>query len=279
MVRLADNPELNDAAWRPRWYRLASLRGRSLQGMAATGDAAGAIAVWDSSTQEPLRGTQWNAECSPASRCKAEEALAEERLNSVTHGVGLAASVAGAVALWYVAPPDSDLLRTLGCSIYALSLVMLYAASTLLHSVRSPELKARLRVADHVCIYLLIAGTYTPLMLSLLRGPFGWSLLACVWLLALLGICTKLRYADRLDETSPLPYVGLAWLALAAVKPLLMVLPAGGLGLLFAGGMSYSVGVLFFLRDERRYFHAIWHLFVLGGSGCHFCAIWFYVAR
>jgi hemolysin III len=211
-------------------------------------------------------------------RSVAEE-LDDERLNAITHGIGLLASF-GAVA-WLVttAIESGGAIRIAACGLYGVSLMLMYAGSTALHSANQSKWKLRLQICDHVAIYLLIAGTYTPFLAAALNNRLGWILLGCVWALAGIGIATKLRFATRLEDTSPLPYVGLGWLALAVLKPLFDVMPAAGLWLLVAGGIAYSIGVLFFCRDDKRYFHAIWHLFVIAGTGCHFAAVLLYVAR
>ena len=204
------------------------------------------------------------------------EELHEERVNAVTHGLGLVVSMAGFVYLLSVAITSSSLVHIASCTVYGLSLLAMYAASTSLHAAECPKLKLRFQVFDHVSIYLLIAGTYTPFMFSLGRN-LGLPLLACVWALAGIGIAIKVKYSDRLEETSPLPYVGLGWLALAAIKPLIAALPSGAIVLLIAGGVAYSAGVPFYCRDDKRYFHAIWHVFVMAGTALHFCAIRFYL--
>jgi hemolysin III len=215
----------------------------------------------------------------PAYRTRTDaEELHEERLNTITHGLGFVLSLAGFAYLLSTAMTSGGWVRFASCGVYGLSLLAMYAASTSLHAAECPKQKLRFQVADHVAIYLLIAGTYTPFLAGLMQGYLGWTLLACVWALAAIGIAIKLRYAERLEETSPLPYVGLGWLVMAAIKPLMAVLPVGGMALLVAGGVSYSAGVLFYCRDDKRYFHAIWHLFVMVGTACHFCAVLFYVA-
>jgi hemolysin III len=206
----------------------------------------------------------------------AVEDLQEERINAITHGLGLVLSVAGFAYLLTAAMTSGSWIRLASCGVYGVSLMAMYAASTSLHAARTPERKLQFQVCDHVSIYLLIVGTYTPFMASL-EGHIGWVLLGCVWTLAAFGIAIKVRYADRLNETSPMPYVVLGWLALAAIRPLMEVLATEGLVLLIGGGVSYSLGVIFFCRDDKRYFHAIWHVFVMGGTACHFFAILLYV--
>lgn len=208
----------------------------------------------------------------------ATEELAEEKLNAMTHGAGIVLSLIGLVMLVTGAGSVGGSIRIVTCGIYGVTLMLMYAASTSLHAAECPRLKLRFQVCDHVAIYLLIAGTYTPLLAILLNNYLGWMTLGCVWALAAIGITIKVRYATRLEETSPLPYVGLGWLALAVIKPLAEVMPIEGIALLVAGGVAYSVGVIFYCRDDKRGFHAIWHLFVVAGTICHFLAILLYVA-
>jgi hemolysin III len=212
----------------------------------------------------------------PAIRTAAEE-LEEEQINTLTHGLGFAISAVGVAYLLSAAVASGGALRIVSCSIYGVALLLMYAASTSLHFAQNAILKRRFQLCDHISIYLLIAGTYTPFLASLLQGAVGFSLLACVWGLAAVGIVNKVRYIGRLEETSCLPCVGLGWLVLIAIRPLLEVMPLAGLGLLVAGGISYSIGVIFFCRDDLPYFHAIWHLFVMAGTALHFCAILNYV--
>jgi hemolysin III len=208
----------------------------------------------------------------------ASEELAEERLNAITHGLGLAISTVAVAYLFMFAGMGGGCLRVASCGVYGATLVLMYAASTSLHTVQRPRLKRRLQLCDHVSIYLLIAGSYTPFLAGLMQGMVGYSLLVCVWALAGLGITIKVKNADRLSETSPLPCLLLGWLVVAAIKPLMAALPVGGLELLVAGGISYSIGLPFYCRDDKRYFHAIWHLLVMLGTAFHFAAVLLYVA-
>ena len=207
----------------------------------------------------------------------AAEELHEERINAITHGIGLVLSMVGVIWMTSSLLQAGNLVRAASCGVFGVTLMLMYAASTSLHAARTPKLQLRFQVCDHVAIYLLIAGTYTPFLLAL-NGYLGVVLLACVWALAAIGISIKVKYSDRLAETSPLPYVGLGWLVLAAIKPLIAVLPAGSMVLLVAGGLAYSAGVPFYCRDDKRYFHAVWHLFVMAGTACHFGAVLFYAA-
>jgi hemolysin III len=215
----------------------------------------------------------------PAGQARsAAETVAEERLNTWTHGLGLALSVIGVAYLATWSLMMGGAARMAACGLYGATLLLMYAASTLYHKAQCPRLKLRLQLCDHAAIYLFIAGTYTPFLVILMRNPMGYALLAAVWSLAAVGVYNKVRHANCLEQTSPLPCLCLGWLVIVAIKPLLVVLPLGGLLLLFAGGVSYSAGVAFFCRDDKPSFHAIWHLFVMGGSALHFGAIAIYVA-
>jgi hemolysin III len=202
-----------------------------------------------------------------------DEEQQEELLSALTHGLGLLISAAAVAYLLTFVLTLGGWMRLASCGVYGSSLLAMYAASTALHAARRADLKRRFQLYDHVAIYLLIAGTYTPLLVVLLRNYLGFSMLACVWSLAALGISIKLKHADRLAETSPMPCLALGWLVLAVIKPLLTVLPASGVALLVAGGISYSVGMVFYCQDDKRFFHAIWHVLVMAGSACHFAAI------
>lgn len=167
--------------------------------------------------------------------------------------------------------------RVAAASVYGASLVLLYATSTLYHALPGAQLKALLRRCDHAAIYLLIAGTYTPFLLGPLRGAWGWSLLAVIWTLAAVGVALKSVFGVRLPALSTNLYVAMGWLVVVAAVPLVRALPWQALGWLLAGGLLYTGGVAFYVLDQRmRYAHAIWHLFVLGGSVAHFCAVFGY---
>ena len=155
--------------------------------------------------------------------------------------------------------------------------MLLYTASTLYHSLRRPRLKRILKILDHTAIYLLIAGTYTPFTLVNMRGAWGWILFALVWSFCLFGIVWKLFHAERFIIVSTIVYVAMGWLVLIAVKPLLAAVPLPGIAWLLAGGLFYTVGVLFFALKRIPYNHAIWHIFVMAGSVCHFVAVMLYV--
>lgn len=207
----------------------------------------------------------------------ATETFSEELANSMTHGVGLVAAIAGGVNLVAAALAGGDLWQTIGCCVFALTLALLYGASTLYHSVQDDQTRHLYRIGDHSCIYLLIAGTYTPFLVTFMRGTLGYSLLGLVWALAALGVANKIRTGCN-GAFSTLTYVAMGWIVLLAVKPALTMIPTGALAWLLAGGISYTAGVWFFVQDKKPYYHAIWHLFVLGGSTCHFMAVAGYVA-
>lgn len=201
----------------------------------------------------------------------------EELANSITHGVGIALSLAALVILVSFASMKGDPWKIVSFSIYGASLVVLYTASTLYHSFSSVKVKHYLKIFDHAAIYLLIAGTYTPFMLVMLRESIGWVLFGVVWILALVGMCFKLFFAGRFNVLSTIIYLLMGWMVVIAFKPMVEHIPEGGLYWLLAGGLSYSLGVIFYLWKRIPYHHAIWHLFVLGGSICHFFAVLFYV--
>lgn len=202
------------------------------------------------------------------------QSLGEEIANSVTHGAGLLASIAAIPVLVLAAMGRRDVWQLVGGAIFGATLVLLYLASTLYHALPRGRAKRVFRVLDHSAIYLLIAGTYTPFTLGALRGPWGWSLLAVVWTLALLGIVAKCTVGFRFPRLSTAAYVAMGWLAVVAIRPLVAELPASGLAWLVAGGLCYTGGVVFYATDGRlRYGHALWHLFVVAGSVCHFFAV------
>jgi hemolysin III len=197
----------------------------------------------------------------------------EEIVNSTTHGIGLVLSVAGFAVLLGMAARHGTAWHVVGCGIYGSTLICLYLASMLYHGIPSPHLKRALRIFDHSAIYLLIAGTYTPFLLVNLRGGWGWSLLGIVWGCALAGIAFKLWFVDRLEVASTLFYLAMGWLAVVAVKPFLTHVAAIGLRWLVAGGVMYTLGVVFYASRRIPYSHAVWHLFVLTGSVCHYLAV------
>jgi hemolysin III len=200
----------------------------------------------------------------------------EELANSLTHGFGLALALIAAPILIVTAAATDDVWRIVAVSIYAATLVMLYAASTLYHSVRGAALKEALQRVDHAAIYLLIAGTYTPFTLISLRGAWGWSLFGVVWGLALIGVILKSRFGARLPSLSTWIYLAMGWIIVIALRPLSLHVAPAGLWWLALGGALYTGGVVFYVWERIRYSHAVWHLFVLGGSMAHFAAVLWY---
>jgi len=203
--------------------------------------------------------------------------VGEEIANSITHGVGALLSIGGLAVLVGFASLRGDAWHIASCSIFGTTLILLYVASTLYHSIPMPDVKVILRMIDHSAIYLLIAGTYTPFLLVNLRGPWGWSLLATIWGIAIVGILLKTTSFGRLPGVSLSLYLAMSWLIIIAIKPMLAVLDRGGLELLLLGGLTYTAGIIFYCWEKLPYSHAIWHLFVLAGSCFHFFAILFYV--
>jgi len=201
----------------------------------------------------------------------------EELANRLTHGFGALVSVIGFVILMVAATRTSDPWRITSSAIYGTGLVTFYTLSTLYHTVRTPGVRYVFRILDHASIFLMIAGTYTPFTLVSLNGAWGWSLFGTVWGLALAGMVFKAFMPHRLRIVAPLLYIGLGWLVIVAIKPLLAAVPLPGVLWLVAGGVAYTLGVLFYAIDRIPYNHAIWHLFVLAGSFFHYLAILFYV--
>lgn len=206
-----------------------------------------------------------------------DEAIIEELANSITHGVGLALSVAGFIVLLVLSITKGNSWHIIGCSVFGITLIFAYLASTLYHSLYRSSFNHVLQVLDHSAIYLLIAGTYTPFTLINLRGFWGWTLFGLVWTLAITGIIFKFLHGDRFKVLSTVGYVALGWVAVIAIKPLFAAVPIGGLVWLLAGGLFYTVGVIFFAWKRLPFNHAVWHLFVMAGSVCHYFAVLFYV--
>lgn len=203
--------------------------------------------------------------------------VGEEIANSITHGIGALLSIGGLAVLVGFASLRGNAWHITSCSIFGSTLILLYVASTLYHSIPLPNIKGILRTIDHSAIYLLIAGTYTPFMLVNLRGPWGWSLFATIWGIALAGIFLKTTSFGRRPRISLGFYLAMSWIVIIAIKPMLAVLDKGGLELLLLGGLAYTGGVVFYAWKKLPYNHAIWHLFVMAGSCFHFFAILFYV--
>jgi hemolysin III len=203
--------------------------------------------------------------------------LGEEIANSITHGIGTALSIAGLTLLVVLAALYGDLWRIVSFTIYGVTLILAYLASTLYHSLQPPRVKHILRIIDHATIYLLIAGTYTPFLLVGMRGVWGWTLLVIIWLLALIGVAFKIFAIQRLPMISTFAYILMGWLCVVALNEMLISIPPGGIAWLITGGVLYTIGVIFYVWRSLPYNHAIWHMFVLGGSACHYFAILFYL--
>ena len=201
----------------------------------------------------------------------------EELANAITHGIGLILSVAGFSILLVLAVLRGGRLQIVSCAVYGTTLVCVYAASTLYHTLPWPRAKRALRIFDHCTIYLLIAGTYTPFALVSLRGGWGWSLFSLIWALATAGIVFKFWFFDHFKILSTASYLAMGWIGLIASKPLLSSIPVHGIYWLLAGGLLHSIGVAFFASGRLRFGHAIWHVFVIAGSACHYFAVLFYV--
>jgi len=207
---------------------------------------------------------------------QAQYKLGDILANAITHGVGAAFALAGAVVLIVRAAHGSAWL-VVSCSIYATTLVLVYLCSTLYHSLVRTGARHVFLVLDHAAIYLLIAGTYTPFMLVSMRSRLGWTLLAFVWTLAVAGVVFKSLAVGRFPAASATVYLLMGWCVVFAVRPLLAAISWHGMIWLGAGGLAYTLGIVFFANDRLRYFHALWHLFVLAGSVAHYFAILFYV--
>jgi len=205
--------------------------------------------------------------------------LAEEIANSVTHGIGLVLSLAGSLVLLSRLQSQPDVWRWLGCGVFAAALVAVYAASTLSHAVARPTWRRRFRILDQSCIYLLIVATYTPFALEYLRFGWWWFFLMLMWTAALIGFLSKLLFMHRIDKATTWSYLLLGWLPIIPAWAYLNLVPLGALAWILAGGLCYTAGTVFLVLDHRPFhFHAIWHLFVIAGSACHYCGIFHFVA-
>lgn len=199
----------------------------------------------------------------------------EEWINSVTHGIAALLSVVGTVLLIAGASQLGDIWKVVSFSVFGASLILLYIASALYHGARHPRLKTAFKTLDHCAIFLLIAGTYTPFLLVNMRGTTGWILFAIIWSLALTGVVLKVIFKNRFKLVRVGIYIAMGWLITLASSDLVANLSETALQLTIAGGIVYTAGVAFYLADRIPYMHAIWHLFVIGGSTCHFSAIYF----
>ncbi|ODV23953.1 MAG: hemolysin III [Rhodanobacter sp. SCN 68-63] len=201
----------------------------------------------------------------------------DELVSSIVHGIGIVLSIAGLAALVALSARHGEVRDVVASAVFGTTLVLLYTASTLYHAVPVPKAKPVLRTLDHIAIYLLIAGTYTPFTLIALPGRWGWSLFAAVWTLAALGSVLEFGALKRFRKLSVLLYIGMGWIGMIAFKPLMAHLQTGGMLLLVAGGLAYTLGVPFYLWRRLPYHHSVWHCFVLAGSVLHYLAVLFYV--
>ncbi len=205
--------------------------------------------------------------------------LGEEIASSVSHGIGIGLAVAALVILVVFAVAAEDGFKLASAIVFGVALVLAYTASTLYHSVPHPDAKHVLKVLDHCGIYLLIAGTYTPFCLVTLRESNGWWLFGAIWGLAVLGMAFEAFWTYRPRWVSAVIFLGMGWMAIAAIRPLVANLAPEGLWLLVAGGLAYSVGTVFYVLQRIKYMHPVWHLWVLAGSVCHFLAVLLFVIR
>jgi hemolysin III len=206
------------------------------------------------------------------------QSLGEEIANSVSHGVGLLAAFAAFPVLVLSALQRGNALEIAGASVFATTVVLLYLTSTLFHAFPHSRAKRVFQVLDHSAIYFLIAGTYTPFTLGVLHGTWGWILFGLVWGMALVGTILKVLGGIRYNTVSTLVYVAMGWLVVIAADKVWALVPAWGIFWLFAGGIAYTAGAVFFLAERVRYFHFVWHLFVIAGTACHVVAVLWYAA-
>jgi hemolysin III len=204
--------------------------------------------------------------------------IGEEIANSLSHGAGLAFAIAGTPILIVAAVRYGSAWNTVGVSVFAASMISLYLASTLYHALTHDKAKRFFRVLDHGAIFILIAGTYTPFTLGVMRGPWGWTLFGLVWGLALLGLAKKAIFGTRYLWLSVTLYLVMGWLVVIAAPQVLQRIPLSGLAWILAGGLAYTAGVGFFAAHRVRYAHFAWHLFVIAGTVCHFFAVLWYSA-
>jgi len=201
----------------------------------------------------------------------------EEKANIISHAIGFVLGIIALVLMVVRANTYGDAWHIVSVSIFGASLICLYAASTIYHSAKDPKIRGRLRVVDHATIYVLIAGTYTPFVLVTLNGWVGWVIFTASWTMAVTGIILKLLYTGKYNLLSTLMYVFMGWMIIFAIKPLINSLSADGLWWLFAGGVAYTVGAILYSIKQIKFNHAIFHMFVLLGSFCHFVSVYYYV--
>lgn len=202
-----------------------------------------------------------------------EETLSEEIASALTHGLGAAAALAGGAVLITLAALYGDGWQLSAAIVFGITLLLLYVASTLYHAIQHPVTKGRLKIFDHCAIYLLIAGTYTPFTLIGLRDTVGWWLFGTIWALAFFGVIFKLFYTGRFQLISTIVYIAMGWLIVVAAKPAMKALDPWTFGWLLGGGVAYTLGTFFYHRPKMPYSHAVWHMFVIAGSVCHYIAV------
>ncbi len=205
--------------------------------------------------------------------------LSEEKINIITHAIGLLLSIAALVLLIIHASSNGSARHIVSFTIFGASMILLYSASTLYHYSQTPNIRRKLNILDHASIYVLIAGTYTPFTLVTLKGALGWTIFGITWGIALVGVFLKLFYTGKYDKISTIAYVAMGWIIIFAVKPLIENLPLNGLYWLLAGGVFYTVGAVLYSIKKIKFNHAVFHIFVLLGSFSHFMAIYFYVLK
>jgi hemolysin III len=209
---------------------------------------------------------------------KRKQSLGEEIANSVSHGAGMLVALAVTPVLIIDAARAGGAAGVVGASVFVFTLALLYSTSVLYHALPQKRAKRVFRVLDHGAIFLLIAGTYTPFTLGVLRGAWGWTLLGLVWGLALIGIVLNAASGLRYPRLSVVLYIAMGWLVIIAIKPLLLLMPVEGFLWLLAGGIAYTAGVAFYAAKRIRYSHFVWHMFVLAGTACHFIAVMRYAS-
>jgi hemolysin III len=206
------------------------------------------------------------------------QSLGEEVANSLSHGVGFLATVAAFPVLVMAAQQRGATAGIVGASVFATTMVLLYLVSTLFHALPRCRAKRVFQILDHSAIYLLIAGTYTPFTLGVLRGDWGWTLFGLVWVMAIAGTVLKALGGVQYTTLSTWTYLAMGWLVVIAAKTVWTLVPGWGLFWLIAGGVAYTAGAVFFMAERIRYFHFVWHLFVVAGTACHFIAVLRYAA-
>ena len=210
------------------------------------------------------------------------ETRAEEWASSITHAIGVALAITALTLLVVLSSKSGDPVRITTLSIFGASMIILYLASTIFHAChpeKHKKLKRAFKILDHSAIYALIAGTYTPILLVFMRGSWGWSLFGVLWGMTLVGVCIKVYYVDRCEKLSTAIYLVMGWMGILCARTMLAAIPPGAGLWIAAGGIAYTVGVIFFFWDRLPYNHAIWHLFVMAGSACHFLVMYSYIAQ